>query len=72
MRTEEEQLDGLGEEPLDLADMARAIALGTEKTFPHADPGDLLEAMWLAMQLVGGPQRAAATMRYCGVNFVAR
>ena len=57
-------------EPMSLAMMANAIAAGTERALPNANPADLLEAMWLAMQLVGGPQKAAATLRYCGVNFV--
>lgn len=33
-----------------------------------SDPA-VLDGMWLAMQMVGGPGPAAAAMRYCGVNF---
>lgn len=40
---------------------------GDNCTDPSVMPG-----MWLAMQLVGGPIDAAATLRQCGVNFELR
>ena len=35
------------------------------------DPSDpaVLDGMWLAMQMIGGPGPAAAALRHYGVNF---
>lgn len=38
----------------------------------NVDCPQISEGLWLAMQLVGGPQQAANVMRYCGVNFADR
>lgn len=38
----------------------------------NADHLSVSEGLWLAMQLLGGPNQAAAALRYCGVNFAAK
>ena len=37
-----------------------------------ANSPEVSEGLWLAMQLLAGPDKAASTLRYCGVNFVSK
>lgn len=40
----------------------------TEKYGGNASSADVLEGLWLAMQMVGGPEAAARTISYCSVK----
>lgn len=55
-------------------DVATAVTTFVEFRYGENCHSDLavLEGLWLAMQMIGGPGPAAVALRYCGVNFELR
>jgi hypothetical protein len=50
-------------------EVAKAVARFMQKRFGEvANSPNALEGMWLAMQLVGSPRRAAETIGYCTIK----
>ena len=49
-------------------DVALQVSAFIEQAGIDADAPETLEGLLLAMQMIGGPQRAADTVRYCAIR----